>query len=560
MAKKKRPKTPGEKPRSHLVKEMDQETVRLLVGYLLRSPVVIAEARPLLKPEHFGAEPHFEFLVQVLYDLLAEDDYPDGIVPYLTIREACRERYKSAPEVMTQNQKNWLFWKPPYTPEGMNNGVLYWAHKELKRRDLDNKAGLDLLKRFLKERALMGDVRGLLDLARDGYVVDNYAEVSDHIRLQDERIEAISTSGSRGMRPKTGKVTPVVPLMTGLPFFDDPMGGGPAASEVVGIAGPTGGGKSTAMYQLGTRFAEFHPDLLVLHFAYEDDQDRMDQRVWACTGLIDKAVLAQVTDPEEAKASGLLSSVGKLKPYDRAMFPGRPVDQLEGEYERLMAVWNGYQNYRMFDMTVPGRGAGGLDEVVAMIRREVSESGKAFRGVGLVIIDSLDIIVENSLDARGLPKREHLRYEINEFPNKIRRRVGKEFGAAIFLVNQIAGENLKRSAGARFSHADAAESKGWAKGLDFCANFGNTELKGEEGRKRPVTVLNYSKARRTGAVGWHSTIRLIGNLGYWEDCSKEYGVYMGNIVAARDMIGVADVGQLAAGGTSAEQADKPPWL
>lgn len=525
---------------------MDKEQVRALIIYVLRSPRVAGEARRLLRPEHFGPEPHFRFLLELLVELLDASDYPKGLVPYMTLYEAVRARSNDDPDALPEECKDWLLWKPPFTPAGCTDGVIYYAHKVISRADLDEEDGLKLLKQFLRERAMSAPLAAVAEAVAGGRVLANYGVIADELRATAERIEGISAGASFGMRPKSGKVDALVIIPTGVPYFDGPLNGGVSPGEVYGVAGPIGGGKSTSMYQLSVSFAKLNPDKLVLHFSYEDPQQSMNRRLWAYAARIDKDVLEKMTDVEADRDSGFLSSkAGGLKPYEVAHYAkfGRPDDLMDGEYDRLMATWEGYKNLRMFDMIQSGVGEGGVDELVNLARIEIGNSKGM--SVGLVIIDSIDLILTAQLEASGRDVKEYLRYEINKFPHSVRRKLGKEFGAAVFVTNQIAGEHLKRGSGAKFSHADAAESKGWAKGLDLCLNFGNTEMVGERGDER-VTVLNCSKSRRTGATNTHTTVRLVARYGYWEDCGEEYRVHQGMIVSARDIADLVavDVGLL----------------
>ena len=545
-------------------KAMDKGQVLAMIVYALRSAVVADQARRLLRPEHLDDEPHLRFLIEVLQDLLEAGDYRNGLVPYLTLYEGIRTRLNDDPDALGEDGKNWLLWRPPYTPVGFADGVLHYAYKTVKRRDLDDADGLELLRRFLRERMLSGPMRVVAEAVASGRVLDNYADIADDLRATSEKIEGISTAAGQGMRPPGGVVTPVVIIPTGVSFVDTPLDGGVADSEVYGVAGPTGGGKSTAMYQLGVSYAKLNPGRLVFHFSYEDPQERMNRRVWSYAARIRKDVLDKFKDPAQAVASGLFSSRETgLKPYELAMYRslGRREEEMDGEYERLMAVWGGYDNYVMYDMLDAGRGEGGLDEIVSLIRRSTDEKG-GDRRPGLVIIDSLDIVVKNAIAARGQSLKDYLRLDMIGFANQARRKIGV-FGAATVLVNQIGGEHLKRSSGSKFSHADAGEAKGWANGLDLCLNFGNTDLlAGPDGDIR-VTVLNCSKNRRTGHLGWYTTVRLAGDMGYWEDCGENYRVHQGSIVSTRDMEQLVDVGPAhprKPQGSSAASATLPDWL
>jgi hypothetical protein len=293
-----------------VVKPLDKEEVHDLMYYLLRCSLVIGEARQILRPEHFRKEPHLRLLLDVLYGLLDAhpDRYQDNLVKFTTLYNAVRKRILMDIDVLQDKHINWLLFRPGCTPEGAHHGVIYRAYHEVQRDDLHEQDGLDLLRRFLREREVMHGLERMVDVVTSGGVIDNYAEFADTLREKNDRIEAIASSPACGIRPPGGVLPAVNIRRSGLPFLDIPLNGGLAPPEIVGFLAPTGVGKSTICYQLGLSMCKLYPDDIVVHCSYEDDLPRMLRRTWACAGMIHKDSLDRITDVEEAVAAGLLSS------------------------------------------------------------------------------------------------------------------------------------------------------------------------------------------------------------------------------------------------------------
>jgi hypothetical protein len=546
---------------------LDKEEVHDLMYYLLRCSLVIGEARQVLRPEHFRKEPHLKLLLDVLYGVLEAhpDRYRDNLVNFATLYNSVRKRILMDIDVLQQKHSDWLMNRPPYVPRA-RAGVIYRAYHEVALEDLHPQDGLELLRRFLREREVMHGIERMVDVVTSGGVIANYAEFADELREKHERIEAISESPIFGMRPPAGALRAIEIRRTGVPFIDIPLNGGLAPPEIIGFNAPTGSGKSTFCYQIAVSVAKLYPDDLVVHCSYEDNQDRMLRRAWACAGMIHKASLDKVTDPEDAVRLGLLSSTTrgvKLKPYElqEAVQGGKKLaGTLRGEYERLMAVWAGYDNYSMVDLVGDDRGSGYVDEIATIVEKSLREKPQ-YKRVSLVIVDSIDIVVENYLAAQNLDPAKNMTYALRGVARLLRRKVSTRFDTPVLITNQIAGAQLKKSATQRMSHSDAGLSKDWAQGLDFCLNLGNTEKKkasdAEDDKDAcAVGLLSCSKARRAGTGGWARLIRLKGDFGYWEDCSNDFTIQQGQIVPVRD-VALTSAGPLARRTSSSNFGDIP---
>jgi hypothetical protein len=315
------------------------------------------------------------------------------------------------------------------------------------------------------------------------------------------------------------------------------MGGGPAATEFIGLMAPTGGGKSTLISQMACERAKLYramalgggPSLSVLYFTYEDpfygedakELDRIWIRMMAHYADVDRNQLERV-----GWVAGL-STTGNLKPYELALCGDQDPATFPGERERIERAMRQLEPHqRIFDMQSDGRGNGGVPEIVQLIEREIDNGHRP----GVVLIDSINLLLGRNLSAQGRDLQRETPTAMALAVEDIRREVGVRFGADVWVTNQVAGAMTKRSPGAGLHHSDAAGAKLWAQATDFCWAIGALDNTNDKAAR-----FDLSKARRGGCDGQHIVARLNGKFARWEDCSDKLTIYNGAITPIENL-------------------------
>lgn len=503
---------------------------------LVRHRLVRDEARQHLRPRLFSlaGERFLEIGVELLFALC--EQYPGRErVPYTALLNAARDRVVHDQD-LSPDQARMLTDTPsdcdPTNPKD-EPGIIYRAYKLTAPDDVDADQGRFLLKQFLLERDVYAPLREAVARGGTGYCA-NYAAVYDNARAKMERIEAISRDDWQGIAAADGLFHAPAIVPTGISFLDDLMGGGTAAPECLGLLGGLGQGKSTLMSQLAVSQARIYRKRVLTHgeplrdvllFSYEDDVRKWRIRTVAYAAGISRTELVHAT-PNLSN----LSRTGHLKQYERDYCKKHQKDEATypGEYERFHAAVAELTNIRFLCMDQGGLGTGGAEEVAAQIARKQEKDGIL---PGCVLVDSLDLLVENYLAAHGNYRGDlatATRLSLDSFVHRLRRQVAVRFDIPVWMTNQLAGANLKKSSGVMLSHADALGSKTWAKGLDFHFAIGLLD-------EHFATNCHCSKARRTGDLGKHKCVRLVGEFGHWR-CIDDGYVIHNNVIVAKDVL------------------------
>jgi hypothetical protein len=199
--------------------------------------------------------------------------------------------------------------------------------------------GMDLLQTFLDERK----VRPLMNMAASGGYLPSMVEQIHNTYVKNRLTNVDSINPFDLTRPELETVTPPGMPTTFLPL-DLMLNGGPRRGDVIGVLGPTSGGKTMIGIMSGLATASSWNEH-VMYCSYEEAvEPKMRERMWvASTNL------------------------------ERKRFEGKKLSELDSEaFEKLRAVGANVQKFRMLDMSgKDGNGMGGMNEVEASIQKEI---------------------------------------------------------------------------------------------------------------------------------------------------------------------------------------------
>lgn len=503
------------------ITQVDLDT---LVVTMCLNRTIRAQATRLITREHFlPGEASWALVVRVIGELL--DEYADvDRIPYLDLKGAVNDAAHGIGSELRPEDWDAIFDTPEDGKDGVP-GLLWTACKMYKPSDFTTEKARALLVRFLEERAVDAPIKHAAQFGSS--VVVNWADHFDEHQRMVAKIRSMGESPFRDFGMSELEDTTVTTIPTTMAFVNDMMGGGFAAREIIGITAPTGGGKSTLVHQLGMSLARSFqiiagPDAAAddlrssLVFSYEDDEQRIFVRSMACAARIPRGVLQERRDTK----TDLLR---KRSDYDQklAELEDIPIEEYPTEYARFRhAVKTFRKNYRYLDMTQPGRGDGGVAEIVGMIDADVATTGQR---PGLVVVDSIDLLAENHLREIGEDPQRLLPTEIPAAVHRLRKLVGVKYGCTVIVTNQLAGQFLKQTS-MNLDHSQAGGSKSWAKGLDY--HFMLCKMTSEK-----VAALACTKDRRSGHDGDKVLIRMDGRFGRWLDASHTHVVQNGAIMS-----------------------------
>ena len=499
-------------PRLSLVELKD------LAVYLLRSDAVFQQAKSLLVPEYFDpvTEPHLVLLWTCLLEV--EQKYQKFPVPQRSLRHTVVKYLKSDPELLPTE----LQWELLCSAEDDAGQLgLIDAAYAADEASLDDDEGLNLLRTFLEERAVLDEVQRALQTG-PGMRPTNFRDLLEKVNQRVTQIHAVGHDPFLAPIPDEWYGEGRSPYTTGIPFIDELLGGGHAPGETVGFIAPYGVGKTLLATQLGVESAKFlqsaagdqeeEPKRVFL-ISYEDPSVSLSSRVIAYAADISLQRLQGLKD------YSTLSRRGKLLPYERRYFKQvkgvKDLSQQDGEYERLQKakeIIN--RNLVLMDFASSSNcGHGMVDEIAAMLRRVRDERGWQ---PGCVIIDYVGKAVDRHIQFHNLNAESATRHLIRRFVDSARGKIAEELDTPVWLGHQFAGAVVNAAVTKDLGHSDAAECKSFGESLWFSLVLGNLEKESRVGR------LRCTKSRRSGTEGEIVLVKRDGEFSRFHDARKSY--------------------------------------
>jgi RecA/RadA recombinase len=242
---------------------------------------------------------------------------------------------------------------------------------------------------------------------------------------------------------------------TGCIVFDEILGGGIRERELIGILGPTSGGKTTLAVQIACSKAKIGD--WVNFFSYEQPiVPEIRDRMWSCASGVSRKKIEEI-----------------------------PFDQMEKSVQndiRLMQQM--CKTMRAFDMQGKGIGFGGMDEVEAVVQQEIA----ADRHPKLIIIDWVSVVARRYMSANGI-EESNIRGIILGMCNHA-KSLAVKYETTVILMQQLNGEAGSRTnVRSKASHYDALDCKGFAFEMDACVVIGPKDPKNGN------CVIKLTKAR-----------------------------------------------------------------
>jgi hypothetical protein len=508
---------------------MSRTEVDALVITICRSRTVRDQARELITEDHWHADEQGHAMIWRAACALAPSFDTVEDLPYMDLYEAAQNLVVALGNGLPEDQYKDVFGVPAAGDPDTAGGLIYHAYRGITRNDFDLQRALARLTRFLEERGLVVGLREAALAAASGTLVVNYGALLDERYELAKRYAAVASDPFATIESTLAETSlEVHTTSTGLGWLNDMTDGGLADGEIYGITAGTGYGKSTLAHQIALQMARVYqleaaatggkPDLCAV-FSFEDPGQRIAQRGLAYAAQIKKSTLMRLKDPE----TDLLRT---RSDYD-AMLAKRacvPLETFPSEYDRFREArsWMSL-NYAYVDMMKPGLGDGGVSEIGALLARKAETSGQA---IGLVVIDSIDLMVSRYLMTRGVENLPSaIAFELPAIVAAVRRLIANVFNCTCLLTNQLAGDMLSKSPLAVLSHENAGLAKNWGKPLDYHWVIGKQM---EDSR---VALFRCSKDRRSGNEGRVALLQCDGQFGCWRDASLTHTIANGEIVS-----------------------------
>jgi len=513
---------------------MRPEMVAQLVVYLLAEPRVAQAASGLLAPMHFAVEPHFRILWERLQALIAA--YGAGKVPYDAIMTSVAERIAEDPVPLASPLQAMLLATPdmvgaemfPGDPSSLvaRPGVIHHAYREYDPADAGPEFGIDVLRRFLSERAVVDEAVRAVSRAGDRLPGDFRAAIR-RVSDADARVQSIGMPTSYGFDSFPEEMEPIATFPTGVSYFDHFLDGGHAGGELYVLLGPQKAGKTFEAVELCVGAAEhFHataapgeaPRTAVL-VTFELSFRELRYRVLARGADVMQTRLAKEINPRKGSD---YSSRGALLPYEEEMYRRRGLldfASLPGERERI-ARFNETAGRLVRVIDASGKdgnrnvGYGGVDEIAGLLRQLEAEG----RPPGLLVVDYINKAVRRQLGAQGKDDDRFVRPAILRFITEAIDKVAAPFDIPVWLLQQYSaeGQEAKPTKKLRATNAAEARTVGENANAVFCMGTRDEETK--------VLRIGCDLCRRTDKAGQSRLIRLDYEWSRFRDVTSQFDV------------------------------------
>lgn len=407
--------------------------LNLIAIHLLRSKEVISRSFELLKPEIFNRA---------------------GEKKYRLLWTWSTWYYARYGEVIPQNifytqVTGSLTGDPTYFDQ--SEWIDFWELVEMAYQYPDNQLASDytvgLVQELLNERVVK-------EAAESIQVAQDTPELMKRLDALSEAMARTRLVGNEPVSdlyvPGKAKIKYEVRTPTGVDFFDLLIGGGVKAGDVIGVLGPSGGGKTTLAVMLACSFARLRREY-VGYFSYEDEYfDEISRRTYGYMGGIPRSILHGLHDIKQLPASYASALDMALAEYGEYLLP--------------------------FDMvrdSSKGVGGGGATELEIALRLS-AEKGKPCR---LVIIDQLQPMVMRYMGQKNQDP-EKMRFVMSAMIPALKRiaQAGR-MNCAVILFHQLATAFQSGNPTRKMSRAQGSEYRAFDQFVQACLNLGVTDDK-----------------------------------------------------------------------------------
>jgi hypothetical protein len=226
----------------------------------------------------------------------------------------------------------------------------------------------------------------------------------------------------------------------GTPVIDMLMSGGTFPTDVLGILGPTGGGKTTLALQIagGCALRKQH----VLYFTYETSPDELRPRLVSCVGRIsrDKLEGKHFSDLDDQTKDAVRKASDACRQYIALL-------------DRSSEGWSPIE-----------------------IEERLKQSINVGQKPRLVVIDWLWIAVSRAAgesDRRGRPERQFLNDLLDSF-----KGMAVKYKVNFLILQQLSTAQAKQSPGRKPQWFNSAEAGSFAWLLSYCFAIGTADANG----------------------------------------------------------------------------------
>jgi RecA/RadA recombinase len=266
---------------------------------------------------------------------------------------------------------------------------------------------------------------------------------------------------------------------TGCIIFDQ-ITGGIRERELIGILGPTSGGKTTLAVQIAVSMAL--QGEWVNFFSYEQPiVPEIRDRMWSCASGVSRKKIEEV--PLSQMEAVVFKSIKDIQPRCKTL--------------------------RAFDMQQKDIGYGGMDEVEAIVQKEIASG----RHPKCVIIDWISVVARRFMSANSLDE-SNIRGVILGLCNHS-KSISVKYDTTVILMQQLNGEAGSRTnVRSKASHYDALDCKGFAFEMDACVVIGPKDPKNGN------CVIKLTKARNV--VNQECKAKLNGEFNRFDPIDGEF--------------------------------------
>ena len=329
-------------------------------------------------------------------------------------------------------------------------------------------------------------------------------------------------------------------ISLGIDFIDLYCGGsGPGTTDVLGHAGPRGGGKSTILNQVACNVAideqrqalqENRIPKFVYVFNYERVEDVLSHHL-TYLAQVDRRT---VEDFIYRNDKSIFSTGRDYKPYELKQFAYRinkakagngswPNAELERiEQARQILQTNlfvaDFTGRKQAYMAYSGSYVPGIAEFIGMHQKRMGEPG-----VAGVFIDYAGTCVRANIAVTG--KQDHERALIENLPLMCKRIIANKFATFVWVAHQLAAAEADRRPGTAPNKNAFKGSKAFAENVDFCVVNGTLTRDG-------FAVFAQSKARRGDQLP-DTAGRLLADRCKWISAGANY-VVQNNTIMTKD--------------------------